>query len=222
MKQKRVRQGLQDIFGPHVGIGFADPASKNNELVQAERDAALNMVPKRLREFAAGRAAARAALSEVGHAPVAIPRSLDRSPVWPAGIVGSITHCETACVSVASRIENWRSIGLDIEDDAPLHREAWPIILTEEELNSVEKLPRWRRARRIKILFSIKEAVYKAQYPITGEIFDFHTLETQLESNRFLASFTRDVGRYQKGVSIGGGFFEVDKYVIAGAQIVDS
>lgn len=221
MNEKRVRQGLQDIFGPHVGIGFADPASENNELLQAERDAAMSMVPKRMREFAAGRAAARDALQEIKHAPVAIPRAQDRAPVWPAGVVGSITHCHTACLAVVSHIEHWRSIGLDIEDDAPLHREAWPIVLTEAELRSVQKLPRWRRARRIKLLFSVKEAVYKAQYPVTGEIFDFHTLETHLENNRFLASFTRDVGRYQKGMSIGGGFFEFDKYVISGAQIVD-
>lgn len=221
MNKKRVRQGLNDIFGPNIGIGFADPKSANNELLQAERDVALSMVPTRLREFAAGRAAAREALRAINHSPVAIPRAQDRAPVWPAGIVGSITHCDTACLSVVSHIEHWRSIGLDIEDDAPLHREAWPIILTESELTEVERLPRWRRARRVKLLFSIKEAVYKAQYPITGEIFDFLTLETHLESNRFLASFSRDVGRYQKGMAIGGGYFETDKYVISGAQIVD-
>jgi 4'-phosphopantetheinyl transferase EntD len=52
-------------------------------------------VEKRWREFAAGRSCARKALAASGHAPVAVLQGAGREPVWPQGIVGSITHCST-------------------------------------------------------------------------------------------------------------------------------
>ena len=56
-----------------------------------EQAAVSRAVEKRRAEFAAGRSLARIALTEIGHAPCAIAQA-DRAPVWPLGIVGSITH----------------------------------------------------------------------------------------------------------------------------------
>ena len=221
MKEDRVRLALQELFGPQVGIGVTDPRSDNYLLMDSEKEAVARAVPKRLREFSAGRAAGREALSEIGFRRSAITRSRDRTPVWPAGIVGSISHCDSLCLAAVCHIKTWRSIGLDIEGDAPLQKEAWPIILTQQEEQDLKKVPRWRRARRIKALFSIKEAVYKAQYPLTGEICDFHTLNVTIDGNRFEAMFLQDVGSFQTGFVATGGFAEVDRYVVSCCMMED-
>jgi len=66
-------------------------------------------VPKRVREFAAGRLCARRALAEFGIVDFAVEVADDRQPVWPASMVGSITHTAGFCAAVAAernRIEN--------------------------------------------------------------------------------------------------------------------
>ena len=221
MNKTRIRQGLLEIFGPDIGIGVTDPNAGHHELRQIEQEAVARAVPKRVQEFAAGRAAARLALREIGRAEVAIPRAEDRSPVWPAGIAGSISHCDDLCLAVVSHIDHWRALGLDVEDNAPLPKETWPIILTESELSRLTALPIWKRSRTIKALFSIKEAVYKAQYPLTGMIFDFHTLEVSLQGRDFTAELTCDVAQLQRGVQFSGRYFTHGKYLMSGTGIRD-
>ncbi len=61
-------------------------------LLPEERQFLIKAVPKRIHEFAGGRACARAALSQIGYGGVAVLRGADRAPIWPAGATGSITH----------------------------------------------------------------------------------------------------------------------------------
>src|SRR2546423_6154826 len=89
-------------------------------LLGPEASAVASAVPSRQREFATGRAVARQALAALGVAPVPLARGPGGEPGWPAGVVGSITHCagyRGAAVAPATRAA---SVGIDAEPDAPL------------------------------------------------------------------------------------------------------
>jgi 4'-phosphopantetheinyl transferase EntD len=135
------------------------------------------MVDKRHREFAAGRRAARAAMVELGQRGVAIPMGPDRAPVWPEGLVGSISHTDTHCLAAVARSGNVRSLGLDLETDLPLQQDLWPEICTSDEMAWLATQPTPTRGHLARLIFSAKEAVYKAQYPLTGQLLEFDAFE---------------------------------------------
>ena len=99
-------------------------------LLPEEECAVASAVEKRRREFAAGRACARNALAKLGMPEVAIPRGAHGEPVWPAGAVGSITHCDGFCACAVARRELIWSVGIDAE---PAVTEAGSDIRLDEE-----------------------------------------------------------------------------------------
>ncbi|MGY8663507.1 4'-phosphopantetheinyl transferase superfamily protein [Bradyrhizobium sp. UFLA05-109] len=129
-----------------------------------------NVSLRRQREFAWGRHHAREALRRLGFTPSAILSRGDRVPLWPLGVVGSISHSSSDCGAVAGRSRNVLALGLDIEDEEPLGADLLPIICTPAELQRRE----WSSNRfGPKLIFVIKEAVYKSYSPQTGEFLDF-------------------------------------------------
>jgi 4'-phosphopantetheinyl transferase EntD len=134
-----------------------------------EEESALGQaVEKRRREFTTARACARSALAGLGLPPLPIPAGPHGEPRWPADVVGSITHCEgyRAC-AVAHRSE-LVAIGIDAEPNDPLPDGVLAEIARAEELLRMPELARiapavhWDR-----LLFSAKESVYKAWFPLT-------------------------------------------------------
>src|SRR5580704_5002066 len=72
---------------------------------------------KRQREFVAGRYCASRALKSAGHElDVELPIGEDKLPNWPSGWAGSISHCITVTVAVASQISLHASLGVDVEE----------------------------------------------------------------------------------------------------------
>ncbi|MBE9636033.1 4'-phosphopantetheinyl transferase family protein [Salipiger mangrovisoli] len=155
----------------------SEPVADLSELFPEERDAIAGAVPKRRAEFAGGRLAARAALRQLGLSDRAIPKAEDRAPVWPEGVVASITHTAGLCLAMAAHGRHWRGLGIDLEVDRPMASELIPAITTMPELTRLSPLPFSRAALRI---FSAKEAAYKAQYPLTGTLFGFEAMESFL------------------------------------------
>ncbi len=153
-------------------------------------------VPARLREFSAGRKAARAALAALGAGPlVAIPQGDDRAPVWPEGVTGSITHTRRACLAAVAR--GSAGLGLDLEEDTGLDPGLWDSVLLPEEAA-------WCRAeadpgRAAMLVFSAKEAAYKAQYQRSRQLFGFDTLQVAVTPEGLTATFTRDVPPFAAG-----------------------
>ncbi|MCT4369667.1 4'-phosphopantetheinyl transferase superfamily protein [Yangia mangrovi] len=161
------------------GIVWAvsEPVQDLSELFPEERDCISRAVPKRQAEFAGGRLAARAALRQLGLPGVAIPKGADRAPVWPEGVVASITHTEGLCLAMAARAQDWRGLGIDLELDRPMRAELLGSIASVTELARLSPMPFSRAGVRI---FSAKEAAYKAQYPLTGALFGFEAMESHL------------------------------------------
>jgi 4'-phosphopantetheinyl transferase EntD len=125
-------------------------------------------VDSRRRAFATGRACARRALADLGLPPLAIPRDEEsRAPLWPAGVVGAITHCEGYGAAAVAWSRELRGVGIDAEPDGPLPDGVLPRVASTEErtllesLASAEPAVSWDR-----LLFSAKESTYKAWFPL--------------------------------------------------------
>ena len=169
---------LRALLGPAVGIGVTDPRDETDDLWPQERSAILRALPKRQHEFAAGRRAARLAMAQLGLQATAIPQGPQRAPVWPVGLTGSIAHCDTACIAAVSRTH--RSMGIDVEPDTPLDADLIPIICGPREQDWLDSLRAPLRGISAKRIFCAKEAAYKAQFPLTGQVIGFTALEITL------------------------------------------
>lgn len=144
-----------------------------------EEEAILRARPQRRDEFARGRAAARHALERVGAVAGPIPVGPRREPVWPAGFTGSITHCTGLVAAVAAATGTGTgterrlvSLGIDAEPARGLPPDVRDTILLPSERHTdpiVETL-----------LFSAKESIYKALFPVVGQWIDFLEVEVTL------------------------------------------
>lgn len=129
-------------------------------------------VEKRRREVTNARTCARRALGDLGLAEIPILRGERGQPLWPDGVVGSITHTagySAAAVATATAI---RSIGIDAEVNDRLPDGVLAYVAFGDERT-------WLRQPRVdgiwwdRLLFSAKESVYKAWFPLTGRWLGF-------------------------------------------------
>jgi 4'-phosphopantetheinyl transferase EntD len=199
---------LRTLFPPEVEIALSDPRKPQPTLWPGEVPTILNARPARVREFSAGRTAARAAMVALGTAPAAIPAGTDCAPIWPALVTGSISHCADICIAALARCEAVRAVGADLEEATPLEPDLMPRICTLAERAWLASQPEETRAILAKLIFSAKECAYKCQYPLTGTLFDFDTLEItpDLDTGQFEATFTRAIGEFGAGACLPGRF----------------
>lgn len=178
---------LKGLLPKTARFAVRDP-KQLHPLLGAEKDAVSSAIEKRKTEFSAGRDAARGALAEFGLDCVEIPVGERRAPVWPEGICGTITHSREICIAAVARAADITSIGLDAERDTPLKEDLRCAILHESELHV-------SGAKAIE-LFSMKEALFKALYPLTGELMGFHAAKSDGADGLVL---TRRVGKFANG-----------------------
>jgi 4'-phosphopantetheinyl transferase EntD len=151
------------------------------ELFPEEMRALGSAVEKRRREFITGRACARAALEQLGVAPAAIASGPSGEPLWPAGVVGSITHCRGYRACAVARQTHVPSLGIDVEPHEPL---ASGILAAVSSVRERRMLTRLRLdGCGDKLLFCAKEAVYKAWFPLTGRQLGFEDVDLSISSS---------------------------------------
>jgi 4'-phosphopantetheinyl transferase EntD len=149
-------------------------------LLPAEADCLTSgAVQKRRREFAAGRLCARRAMGEVGIHDFALRAAQDRQPLWPDSLVGSITHTGGLCVAVVAPKTRLAAVGVDSEVLGGVAPDIWPTVCVPAELAWLESLPAADRAAAVTLVFSVKEAFYKCQYPVTAEWLNFDDLRVE-------------------------------------------
>jgi 4'-phosphopantetheinyl transferase EntD len=174
---------LERILPSSVAVA-ATREDRVEQLFPAEEEALGNAVEKRRREFVTARACARSALARLGVPPQPIPAGPRGAPQWPAGIVGSITHCDGYRGCAVARGADLITIGVDAERNEPLPNGLLADIAAPEEQEMLRALaqddPRvcWDR-----LLFSAKEAVYKAWYPLTATWLGFEDASIAIDRN---------------------------------------
>jgi 4'-phosphopantetheinyl transferase EntD len=152
-------------------------------------------VEQRQREYATVRSCARACLERLGYAPVAILPGDGGAPTWPAGVLGSMTHCAGYAAAAVGPLPQISAIGIDAEPDAPLPDDVLELVATAAERDRLAATrpepdgPNWDR-----LLFSAKEAVYKAWFPLVGEWLDHQEAEVSFDprDGTFAALLSRD------------------------------
>jgi 4'-phosphopantetheinyl transferase EntD len=159
---------LEDIL-PDAVIAVESRSDPPGLVLFPSEQAALGRaVDKRRLEFTTARACARTALARLGLPSLPVTSGERGEPQWPAGVVGSITHCDGYRACAVARSTEIVTIGIDAERNAPLPDGVLPAIARTEELPGLRNLRHdipgvhWDR-----LLFSAKESVYKAWYPLT-------------------------------------------------------
>lgn len=136
-------------------------------LTHAELDSVGLVSTKRLIELEAGRTLARSALAKVEINCVDIVKAqLTGAPVWPASIVGSITHSSNSINShvavVVAKKNEISLLGADAELGGSIHPSLWDLFLCEDELNWVNAKPVIEKSLLVRKIWSLKEAAIKA------------------------------------------------------------
>ena len=142
-------------------------------LFPAESDCVRSAVPKRVADFAAGRLCARLALAQFGILDFPLLVAADRQPIWPASLVGSISHTIGFCAAVVADRSTAVAIGVDCETVQQASADISSEVCGAAEILWLRSIPADERAAGVAMLFSAKEAFYKCQYPVTGQRLDF-------------------------------------------------
>lgn len=143
---------------------------------EEERLAVCQSGDHRKREFSAGRACARVALGKLGYAAQPILSDEDGLPLWPESSLAVITHARGYCASIATKDANYRAIGLDLEKTNRLSHAAIERVVHPLEADFVRA-----DQKMASLLFSAKEAFYKAQYPQWRTSANFHDLALKVD-----------------------------------------
>ncbi|HDZ08120.1 MAG TPA: 4'-phosphopantetheinyl transferase superfamily protein [Pseudohongiella sp.] len=150
-----------------------ETANQLGLILPAKMDSA---VQKRKAEFLAGRYCARAALAQLdSNLDAAVGIGANRVPLWPPGLVGSITHSHCYASAVVARQQHIRAVGLDSE--------TWIKKSNRENVSSLILTPSETRSGQIQLfdsplhfltlVFSAKESLFKCLFPLVNRFFDF-------------------------------------------------
>lgn len=209
----QIRAALEGLLGAAVCVSHAE-VTDDAGLTPEEERAITRAIPKRRAEFAAGRRAAREALSRLGHAPCPIAAGADRGPVWPAGVAGSITHDAGLALAAVARAEHVRGLGIDLAPAEEFPEGLRRAVLFSEAERALDGLA-------ARAAFSAKEALYKALAPEAGFVFGFEAAEVgiDLDAGRFEARLTRGIGAFAEGARFGGGLALCEGRLVAGLVV---
>ena len=177
-------------------------------------------VLKRKREFAAGRQCAKQALARFGDTSNIAIRD-DRAPVWPNGIVGSISHSREIAWAAVARSSSLRGIGIDAElvikqETATEIRDR---VVNRDEANclAASNLP---EPMRTTIAFCTKESVYKCLYPLFGITLDFSDVTLRQVDPRAGAFVAEVSGKIREVQVLSGRFYRGLGHVFSAAWLV--
>ena len=138
------------------------------------------------RDFAAGRQCAGRALARLGFDASPVERGPRGEPLWPPGVVGSITHCAGYAAAAVARSRDLDGLGIDAEVPARLDAQVIEIVCTERErgISATLGIELWPL-----VIFSAKESVFKVWYPLTGRWLEYADVQVTLDAagSRFSA-----------------------------------
>jgi 4'-phosphopantetheinyl transferase EntD len=169
---------LPEILVAHRVISVGD----EEELLAEEASAFASSVAKVRRASGAGRILARKLLVRLGHTPSAVPKGPTGAPIWPLGVVGSLSHDAVVAVAAVALQRNIAALGIDIEP-----AESLPVNLLDIVATPYERL-RVCNPYDGRLLFAAKEAVYKAVYPLDQTFLDYHDIQINVAHHSALVN----------------------------------
>jgi 4'-phosphopantetheinyl transferase EntD len=173
-----LQSAIEALAVPGIAVGHR-LISEGDEsaLLPDELPAFAGSVIKVRRQSGAARIVARQLLSRFGQPPQPIPKADRGMPVWPAGIVGSIAHDARVAVTAMAARTDFLSVGIDIEPAGPMAAGVLELVVTPAERGQMHFDPTGGR-----LFFCVKEAVYKAAYPLDRRFLDHQDVELNLDA----------------------------------------
>lgn len=138
-------------------------------------------VKKRQIEYLCGRYCAMTAMKELGLPSIPLAMGEDRAPIWPEGLLGSITHTQGWASAAVGRRPAVKGLGLDLEHEMALASPPMVkhICLDERELSAVAEHLGVREGLALTLIFSAKESFFKATYNRVQRYYGFHVARVQ-------------------------------------------
>ncbi len=198
-----------ELLPSTVAVSTSDPRKGWSGLHPDEVPATATMGTLRRLEYTAGRKAAHDAMDQLYVYDQPVVNGLDRAPVWPNGIVGSISHTNDYCIAVAAYHQDIHAMGLDIEPKRVLDADLIHEICNRDERAWLAKQPADQQGYLARLIFSAKECAYKCQYPLTKKLFGFKALSIGINLNEatFTVTFVQPVGLFCMGCTLRGQFY---------------
>jgi 4'-phosphopantetheinyl transferase EntD len=165
---------------PDLRVGSrAIQLGDENALTASEAAPLARAIPPVRRASGAARIVARQLLRDAGFGGVVeLPRLGSGAPAWPAGFVGSIAHDEAVAVAAVAPAASILGVGIDVKPLLPLPADLLDIVATPSERAQLNG-----DLTEARLLFCMKEAVYKATHPVDGHFLDHQDVEICLRSH---------------------------------------
>jgi 4'-phosphopantetheinyl transferase EntD len=120
-------------------------------------------------------------LALVGLTGCALPKATSGAPIWPTGVVGSLSHDSRVAVAAVGRRRDFSALEINIEPASPLPSELLDLVATPQERAEIGEDPYHGR-----LLLAAKEAVYKALDPLDHTFPDHHDVRISLTNRRVI------------------------------------
>ncbi len=166
---------LPGILVGHRLIQPGDEAA----LRETEAKTVTSPVTEKRRASGAARLVGRELLKELGLPASAIPRRVSGAPLWPDGVLGSFAHDHLVAVAAAGRARDVSALGIDVEPSVALPADMLDLVTMPNERIGIDGDP-----LRGRVLFVVKEAVYKAVHPLDGLFLDYHDIDVDLAGGK--------------------------------------
>lgn len=173
---------MEQLLPTAVRTGEAFSDRTGIVLFPEEESVIERAVEKRRREFTTVRACAREALEAMGLPPVPILPGVRGAPNWPRDVVGSMTHCDGYRAASVARSADFDSIGIDAEPNVPLPDGVLDTISVPEDFACLKRVASTGVAAD-RLLFSAKESVYKAWFPLAQRWLGFDDATVTLRTD---------------------------------------
>tara|TARA_B100001778_G_C18560357_1_gene617474 strand:+ start:417 stop:1061 length:645 start_codon:yes stop_codon:yes gene_type:complete len=136
-----------------------------------------------VRESLVARECAIKALGKLGTHVKVIMTAPEGNPIWPKGFTGSLSHSKGQCMAIVGRKHDYRTIGVDLELTGRIKPATIARITHDSEKASIG-VDRCKGT----ILFSLKEAFYKAQFPLYEIPIGFKDVAFKIDETKKTAS----------------------------------
>lgn len=159
---------------------------------------------KRITDFCTGRYCLRKSTEALAFSGEILVGERGR-PLLPGHITASLSHSRKLSGAIAGHKDRYLSVGLDIETNGRVYRDMWYLLFTKNETLYLDSLDEERRSYMSTVFFSMKEAFYKLQYPLTNIFLDFPEVEIVVKDEAFYVKVLRHVsGLFTEGKLVQG------------------
>jgi len=171
-----LEQALDAFSVPGLLIGHRVISLGDEDALRGAEAASIpSSIANVLRESGAARMVARSLLAQLGYPEAQVPKGTGGAPVWPVGVVGSLAHNDEIAVAAVGLRRDFASVGIDVERAGALPSDMLALVATQSERQRIED-----DLVKAKLLFALKEAVYKAVYPLDRVFLEFGDIEVDL------------------------------------------